>query len=227
MYEQWLREERFYTVILPSAVAIFLVLLMGYFMVRSHVDARKSTKKFLNYGILGAAVVVIVMGLVGHGRYQHWVEQNKHITPGVRDRQYIFGLEVPYSADAVRNLQESRYLYQHLEALDMYERQPVAKELEAVYLGEINDEHYFARQEGDFYSFRYMGPIEWTDDGSRELVGYAYQLTDPQFEEIGFLNQYDYFLETIRLPKEEQKTYDDSAYNLTERAEKLFGRWIF
>ena len=74
MYEQWLREERFYTVILPSAVAIFLVLLMGYFMMRSHVDARKSTKKFLNYGILGAAVVVIAMGLVGHGRYQHWVE---------------------------------------------------------------------------------------------------------------------------------------------------------
>ncbi|MDZ7836393.1 MAG: hypothetical protein U5K84_14690 [Alkalibacterium sp.] len=94
------------------------------------------------------------------------------------------------------------------------------------YAGSTETTHYFTYGDEEQFVFKLQGELNWTD-GERELVGYAFQLTDERFADIGFYNEPDIIFDSLSLPASDQTELIDVDTNDAIPITEMIGGWNF
>ncbi|SFC61137.1 hypothetical protein SAMN04488102_11325 [Alkalibacterium subtropicum] len=226
MYAYWMRAEQFYTFTMPLIVMVLLFLAIVFVFAYSYTDPKKPARKYVTRGYLGLIGLCALYFIWGHLTYDHWVEQNEYITPGIRPYQTIVGIRTSEDPSIVRAYRRSDTLKENLLALDMYEAERVTRPFDYTYAGSMGNTHYFTYGDEDQYVFALQGEINWTES-ERELIGYEFSLTDERFEDIGFYNAPDIIFDSLSLPKSERKELADIDTNDALSINDMIGDWNF
>ncbi|MER2063658.1 MAG: hypothetical protein ABS873_03345 [Alkalibacterium sp.] len=226
MYQTWMRAEQFYTFTMPLIVLILLLLAIIFVFAYSYMDPKQTHRGYVTKGFFGLVGLSLLYFLWGHVSYNYWIEQNEYITPGIRTHQSILGIELSESPAIVRSYRRSNSLKDNLMALDMYEAEKISRPFTYTYAGSSENNHYFTYGDEDQYVFTLQGQINWTE-GERELVGYAFQLTDERFADIGFYDEPDIIFESLSLPRSEQAEVLDVNTNDAISITEMIGGWNF
>ncbi|OJF90305.1 hypothetical protein [Alkalibacterium sp. 20] len=226
MYSFWMKAERFYTFTMPLIIIILLFLIIAYVFVYSYADPNKPMRKYVTRGYLGLILASILYFAWGQSTYNHWVEQNEYITPGIRSHSSILGIETSEDPAIVKAYRRSNSLKDNLLELDMYEAEKVSIPFSYAYAGSQEANHYFTYGDEDQFVFKMQGEINWTEE-ERELVGFAFSLTDERFEEIGFYNEPDTIFDSLSLPESEQRELTDIDIHDAVPITEMISGWNF
>jgi len=226
MYSFWMKAEQFYTFTMPLAIIVLLLLAVVYVFVLSYADPNKPYRKNITRGFFGLVLVSLLYFGWGHATYSHWVDQNEYISPGIRSRETILGIETTEDPAIVRAYRRSDSLKENLLALDMYEAEKVSRPFAYTYAGSTESTHYFTYGDEEQFVFKLQGELNWTD-GERELVGYAFQLTDERFADIGFYNEPDIIFDSLSLPTSDQTELGEVDTNNAIPINDMIGGWNF
>lgn len=226
MYEAWLKAEAFYTLTMPILIVIGLILLIVYILIYSYTEPKKKARQVANKSFMVLVLLCVGYFVWGHTRYNDWIAQNDYINPGVREFNYVLGMQSNEDPSMVRLYRRSDSLPENLAALEMYEGDQITRPFSYPYLGFEGGLHYFAYGKEEEYAFTYQGDIQWTEE-ERAIHGWQYKLVDDRFEQIGFVNEFDIIFDTISLPESEQGELDSLDTTYIVPIEEMYGGWIF
>ncbi|HLR91623.1 MAG TPA: hypothetical protein VK048_01015 [Atopostipes sp.] len=220
--EYWVNAERFYE--LWFVVISAFIILCGIVMIFIGSYARKKNRKKFLF-IPGVIIVVLsIIGLLGHYRYQPYLEQASAVNPLIRDRTPRLATYVYYGS-----LEEN--YYKDLNALDTLQNMVLYEEEQVIepvtYLGEGEYFHYFENTEGEL--FKQDREIVFTEESPHaQVVGSRFNLKDEAFQDIGFKNPKNTMFDSIKIPASEQgKIYiPEDDFQIPQTKDK-FRRWNF
>lgn len=220
--EFWLAAESFYNTTMVAVAVIILLLVMLTSMILGYSKSQYKKKIAAGGGILILGLSIWLV--VGHLRYNEFIEVNDHVTPLVRDRQKKFG---DYTYRSEDDMQYFGKLHdpESVRALEMYREETVTEPV--IYVGKDENFYYF-EQEEELFKQR-VNVVFDADAEKTEMVGSAFRLIDESFFEIGFRNppyvMYDHIVVNQEEDNELIEVENDS---FVDTAEEHFSKtWSF
>lgn len=220
--EFWKAAELFYETVLPVVGIISGVLLL--ILLYAQIYAKGMIKKIV---MLGSVISLITIGAYvawGYQHYEPYLSKAKLVTPLIRDRKKgIFGYKY-YSWDELRTYKRLNNT-EHLRELTLYAEEEVRDKV--VYLGKGPYFHYAKDQHGKIFKLE-KGVVFASDVTQATMVGVLFELTHPEYEEIGFFNPERVMYEHLLIPETEKgKTFEPDYDPDVPMAKDHFQQWSF
>lgn len=220
--EFWTGAETFYELWLIVIGVVLVILLATLIFVATRVKGDHKNKLLI--GLLSLTVLLVSTGVLGHVKYQPYIDLVRYVNPLVRDRRPSFVGYIYYSRTEQTAYSQLNSL-ETLRAFELYEEVKATEPVE--YLGEGEYYHYFEHENETIT--KYIRDIEFTEDVDQaQFVGSQFQLKDEAFLDIGFKNIDRIIFEKIEIPASEVgKTHQPEDDYVIPKSNERMNQWNF
>lgn len=190
--EKWKQSEFFYQTIVPILFVVGLLAVLLLFILLLYRENQKKIPLLISAGTIIFCGAVF---LVGNQIYQDFKPLDAVVTPNIRDRKKQFA-GYKYYDDATLSAYQRIQSEEAIETLGIYKSVPVSRDIE--FLGFAYDSIYFKVGAQSYYLRQ--EPV-FEDVAQAQLKGIQYQLTEPEYESIGFFAETNYYLKEVVIPE--------------------------
>lgn len=224
MYEQWIAMERFYYGHFAwglLAVVILSVLLVScLYYINLLIPKIILIVTLITFAVFG---VVVVHGYSTHGDL---LQQTGQETAAIRDfKRTFFMIDMPYSTMETKAYREG-YFKEAFEAVSFYEEVQVNEPVE--FLGETLQGAYVFRIGNRDYMVT-QSWVRFSDEVDQAVrVGTRYQVEDPRFVDLGFVEQSRVLLKEYVVPAQAKDMLAETDISNTAHlhARELVKGWV-
>lgn len=196
--------EQYYTFVYPTLLILIFAMILLFLILIFDPKYRKASR------VAVIVAGVLLLGFIGGNHYfARYIELAKDIRPNLRTQQpTILGYK-GYPSETI-TYYKSVQNREPFDALGIYQKEAVTQEVE--YLGELEHGYYFRYYDTDSI-FYLREKVFFVEDDHPGLKGIQYQLQDPAFLELGFVEETNWFLDGLYiLATDKEKQFDTSLF---------------
>lgn len=223
LLEQWIEMEQFYFQEMTILIVIAIILLLALLITMFHLKVKKMRTVFI--GSLIGLILIAAYIMVGLNQYQPLIEKLSYENAAVRRYKKAPFMTFPYS-HTERQVYRVGYMKNSFENIGIYQ----ASKLEdgVTYLGSSERYVYFDMGHQIFYTGK--DSAQFTTETDQAIrVGTQFHLSEPGFEELGFMPESSVFLDGYLIPKAEADKEIDAATHaraVYQNSEDMVRGWV-
>ena len=207
MYEQWIAMEQFYYGYF--AWGLLVVIILSILLVSCLYYVNLLIPKIILILTLIAFTIFGVGVVRGYSQYGDLIEQASKESAAIRNfKRTFFMIDMPYQAMEMKAYRDG-YFDEGFEAVGFYEKMFVSEPVE--YLGATQQGGYVFRIGGSEYVVS-QAWVRFSDEVNQAVrIGTQYQVTDPRFIELGFVEKSRVLLDEYIVPNQAENHMADKA----------------